>query len=290
MERLIWVSFTGSMERNMTLILGGTGKTGRRVAARLEAQGHPIRIGSRAGTPPFDWDDPSTWDAAVAGVKAAYVTYYPDLAFPGVADRIGAFAATAVAHGVRRLVLLSGRGEEGVEPAEREVQRSGADWTVLRAAWFAQNFSEHFLAEPVREGVVMLPAGDVAEPFIDADDIADVAVAALTGDGQMGIVHELTGPRLLTFHDATAEISRATGREVRYVQVTANEYAAAAAAAGVPDEEIEPLTELFAHVLDGHNAFVTDGVERALGRPARDFTEYARDTAASGVWDVAAAR
>jgi uncharacterized protein YbjT (DUF2867 family) len=274
----------------MTLVLGGTGKTGRRVAERLLALGRPVRIGSRSGRPPFVWEDAGTWAAALSGISAAYVSYYPDLSFPGAADTIGAFAEAAVASGVRRLVLLSGRGEEDAEPAERAVQASGAEWTVLRGAWFSQNFSEHFLADPVREGVVVLPAGDVAEPFLDAEDVADVAVAALTTDAHIGIVYELTGQRLLTFHDATAEISRALGREVRYVPVPTSEYESAALAAGVPAEEVEPLIELFERVLDGHNAFVTDGVERALGRPPRDFAEYAARTAASGAWNVAVAR
>ncbi len=268
-----------------TLVLGGTGKTGRRVAQRLETLGVPTRIGSRSGTPRFDWDDATTWKPALQDVAAVYVVYYPDLAFPGAAEKIRTFAATAVASGAHRLVLLSGRGEEEAEVSERAVQESGADWTILRASWFAQNFSEHFLLEPVLSGVIALPAGDVAEPFVDADDIADVAVAALTEDGHAGEVYELTGPRLLTFSDVALEISKATDRDIQYLPVTPEEYASAAIEYGVPAEEVEPLTELFSRVLDGRNAHLTDGVQRALGREPRDFTDYARDTADTGVWD-----
>ena len=199
-----------------TLVLGGTGKTGRRVAQRLIARGVPTRIGSRSGSPRFDWDDATTWEPALQDVTAVFVVYYPDLAFPGAAETIRAFATTAVASGVGRLVLLSGRGEEEAEVSERAVQESGADWTILRASWFAQNFSEHFLLEPVLGGVIALPAGDVAEPFVDVDDIADVAVAALTEDGHAGQLYELTGPRLLTFADAADEIAKATGRDIQY--------------------------------------------------------------------------
>ena len=194
----------------------------------------------------------------------------------------------AVASGVQRLVLLSGRGEEAAQESELGVQHSGADWTVLRASWFAQNFSEHFLLEPVLSGVIALPAHDVPEPFLDVDDIADVAVVALTEEGHTGRVYELTGPRLLTFADVAAELTQATGRDIRFLPVTAEEYAAAAMRPGVPVEEIEPLTDLFTRVLDGRNAYVTHDVERVLGRPARDFAEYARAAAATGVWDVAA--
>ena len=270
---------------DMTLVLGGTGKTGRRVAQRLIDRGLPIRIGSRSGSPHFDWDDATTWEPVLRHVAAVYVVYYPDLAFPGVADPIRSFASTAVGCGARRLVLLSGRGEEEAEFSERAVQESGVDWTILRGSWFSQNFSEHFLLEPVLSGVIALPAGEVAEPFVDAEDVADVAVAALTDDGHAGHTYELTGPRLLTFDDVADEISKATGRDIRYLAVTPEQYASAAIQAGVPAEEVQPLTELFTRVLDGRNAHVTDDVERALGREPRDFTDYARDTAATGVWN-----
>jgi uncharacterized protein YbjT (DUF2867 family) len=273
---------------NTTLVLGGTGKTGRRVAERLRALDRPVRVGSRRGTPPFDWDDRSTWAGALQGVGSAYIAYYPDLAFPGAADAIGAFSRAAVASGVRRLVLLSGREAQAL-PSEAAVRAAGVDSTVIRASWFAQNLSEHFLLEAVRAGVIALPAGDVAEPFIDVEDIADIAVAALTEEGHTGEVYEVTGPRLLTFADVAAELTMATGRDIRYQVVAAAEYRALAVEQGVPADEVDELTELFERVLDGRNARVTDDVRRALGRPARDFADYARAAAASGVWDVPAA-
>jgi uncharacterized protein YbjT (DUF2867 family) len=272
-----------------TLVLGGTGKTGRRVAQRLSALGRPVRVGSRSGRPPFDWEDRATWAPALDGAGAAYVSYYPDLAAPGAVEATDAFARLAVGSGVSRLVLLTGRGEPTAELAEQTVRDSGAELTIVRAAWFSQNFSEDYLLEPVLAGEVALPAGDTPEPFVDADDIADVAVAALTQDGHAGQLYELTGPRLLTFTEAVGEIAKATGREVRYLPVSLDEYAAAAAAQGVPAEVVELLTYLFSEVLDGRNARVADGVRRALGREPRDFAVYARDTGASGVWDAPAA-
>jgi uncharacterized protein YbjT (DUF2867 family) len=272
-------------ENTLTLVLGGTGKTGRRVARRLTGRDEPVRIGSRAGGVPFDWEDQATWAPALRGVTAAYVSYYPDLAAPGAPERIGAFAALAVSAGVRRLVLLSGRGEEEARAGEKELQASGADWTVLRCSWFAQNFSEDYLLDPVLAGQVVLPVGDVGEPFIDAEDIADVAVAALTGEGHASRTYELTGPRLLTFAGAVSEIAAATGRPIGYAQVSAADYAAALQEHGVPLEVVELLTYLFTTVLDGRNAVLGDGVQRVLGRPARDFTEYARDAAKAGAWN-----
>jgi uncharacterized protein YbjT (DUF2867 family) len=277
------------MAGRTTLILGGTGKTGRRVAARLWDRGLPVRLGSRSGAPPFDWTDPESWPAAVQGVGAAYVSYYPDLAAPGAVDAVRAFTTLAVSSGVSRLVLLSGRGEPEARRCERLVQESGAEWTVVRASWFSQNFSESYLLEPLLAGEVALPAGDVGEPFVDADDIADVAVAALTEEGHAGQVYELTGPRLWTFADAVAEIARVTRRDIRYVQVPIDAYAAALASAQLPPELVTLVTYLFTEVLDGRNASVADGVACALGRPPRDFADYVRDTAATGVWDVGAA-
>jgi uncharacterized protein YbjT (DUF2867 family) len=268
-----------------TLVLGSTGKTGRRVLERLGARGLSVRAGSRSGEPPFDWENRATWEAALRGAHAAYISYFPDLAAPGAPDTVGAFADLAVRSGVERLVLLSGRGEEEAQQAERAVEGAGGEWTIVRASWFSQNFSEGYLREPVLAGEVALPAGDVAEPFVDADDIADVAVAALTEDGHAGHVYEVTGPRLLTFADATAEISRASGRAVAFVRVPIDAYASAAAEHGVPDDIVGLLRYLFREVLDGRNAHLTDGVQRALGRPPRDFRDFAEQAAASGAWD-----
>jgi len=275
---------TTPMQEKTTLVLGGTGKTGGRVAARLTARGLPVRIGSRSGEPPFDWEDRATWAPALRDVASVYVSYYPDLAVPGAAATVGSFAELAVESGARRLVLLSGRGEEGAELGEQAVRDSGADWTIVRSTWFSQNFSESYMLEPVLAGEVALPAGNVGEPFVDADDIADVAVAALTEDGHVGQLYELTGPRLLTFADAVEEIAKAAGREVRYVPISLEQYASALAEQDVPADIVSLLTYLFTEVLDGRNAHLTDGVQRALGRPPRDFADYARAAAATGVW------
>ena len=205
---------------DLTLVLGGNGKTGRRVAQRLRALDRPVRIGSRAGDPPFDWTDRATWPGSLAGVHAAYLTYQPDLAFPGAAEAVGDYAALAAASGVRRLVLLSGRGEDGALAGEKAVAAAGVEWAVVRSAFFMQNFTEDFLAGPVEAGEIALPAGDVPEPFVDADDIADVAVAALLGTIPLDRVYEVTGPRSLTFGEVAAEIAAASGRPVRYVPVS----------------------------------------------------------------------
>ena len=266
-------------------MLGATGKTGRRVARRLEALGRPVRVGTPSGTPPFDWTDEATWPAALDGVGSVYVTYYLDLAVPGAAEAVGTFADLAVARGVRRLVLLSGRGEAGARRGEQALQRSGADWTIVRSAFMAQNFNESFFLEPIRAGEVAFPAGeDLAEPFIDADDIADVAVAALTEDGHVGQLYEVTGPRLLGWAQAVAEIAAAASHPIRYLPVSLEEYASLLLADQVPADYVKMLTEVFAEVLDGRNAYLGDGVQRALGRPPRDFADFARDAAATGIW------
>src|SRR5919107_62701 len=280
-----------TQETKTVLVVGGTGKTGRRVAERLEARGVPVRIGSRSGEPPFDWRDEATWAPTLRDVASVYLTYYPDIAMPGAVAAVRSFAEVASRSGVRRLVLLSGRGEPEAERAElalREVvdAKAGAEWTILRSTWFMQNFSEDYMLEHVLSGEIRLPAGDVPTPFLDVDDIADVAVAALTDDRHAGQLYELTGTRSLTFAEAAAEIAEATGREIRYVPVSLEEHAAEAAEHGVPAEVVELLTYLFSEVVDGRNANTTDGVRRALGREPNDFADYARDAAASGVWNV----
>ncbi|MEU6002349.1 NmrA family transcriptional regulator, partial [Streptomyces sp. NPDC047197] len=209
----------------------------------------------------------------------------PDVGAPGAGDAVGALARQAVSLGVRRLVLLSARGEDQAEPAERAVRESGAEWTVVRASWFAQNLSEGPLLDGMRAGELVFPAGEVLEPFIDARDIADVVVAVLRPDsGHAGRVVEISGPRLLSFRDAVAEVSAATGREIRYVPVSAREYGGALAEYGVPEEEAEFLIELFETNLDGRNAHLSAGVREVLGREPRDFADFAREQAEAGVW------
>ncbi|GAB1512330.1 NAD(P)H-binding protein [Actinophytocola sp. KF-1] len=264
-----------------TLVLGAGGKTGRRVADRLTARGVPVRHGTRAGTPPFDWERPATWAPVLAGVDAMYVSYFPDLAAPGAVDAIRELTGLAERAGVRRLVLLSGRGEPEAQAAEDVVRAGGIEWTVVRCAWFNQNFSEGYLLDPLLAGDVVLPAGAVAEPFVDTDDIADVAVAALTEPGHGGRTYEMTGPRLLTFADAVAEIAEATGRPLTYRQIPVDAYVTAMAEHGVPADVTGLLGYLFGEVLDGRNAWVGDGVEQALGRPAKDFRAFARDNRAA---------
>lgn len=270
--------------KHPTLILGGTGKIGRRLAERLTALGLPVRIGSRSGAPSFDWENNATWAPAMKGVGAVYISYYPDLSVPGAAEAIGSLANLAVQNGIKRLVLLSGRGETEAQRAEEMLKASGADWTILRCAWFAQNFSESFLLDPLLEGEVQLPVGNVGEPFVDADDIADAAVTALTQQGHVGQLYELTGPRLLSFADAIAEIGKAAGRDIRFKQISHAEFAAAIAAHELPAEFAWLLNELFTEVLDGRNEALTDGVQRVLGRAPKDFSAYTTETAASGIW------
>ncbi|WP_126282411.1 NmrA family NAD(P)-binding protein [Burkholderia stagnalis] len=268
------------------LIVGGTGKTGARVDARLRQRGIATRPVSRSSAIAFDWARPDTWRAALAGASSAYVTYQPDLSVDGAADAIAAFGRVARDSGLERVVLLSGRGEPGAQAAEAALQASGVPWTVVRASWFNQNFSEGYLVDGVRAGEIALPAGAVPEPFVDADDIADVAVAALTDARHANRLYELTGPRALTFADAAAEVARAAGRTVSYRQLAPDAFASGMREAGVPEEIVTLLDELFSVVLDGRNSRVMHGVDEALGRPARDFADYAQATAATGVWSA----
>lgn len=275
------------MQDQPILVIGATGKTGSRVATKLDALGVPVRRGSRASATPFDWDAPQTWAGALDGVRAAYVTYFPDLAFPGAVDKLGSLCETAQAAGVEHLVLLSGRGEHHARMGEDVVRASGTAFTLVRAAWFAQNFSEGYLRDPVLAGILPMPGGDIAEPIIDIDDIVDVVVAALTQDGHRGALYEVTGPDLMTFAEMADALSVATGRMIRHSPISFEAFHANIATVGgafVADV----FTAIARETLDGRNAVVTDGVLRALGRPPRDFATFARDAARSGAWTVAA--
>lgn len=266
------------------VVTGASGRTGSRVARSARAAGLTVRAASRAQG--FDWADRSTWADVLRGADAAYVVYPSDIGAPGAAEAVGALSRQAVAAGVRRLVLLSSRGQDRARDAEETLHASGADWTVVRAAWFAQNFSEGPLVEELRlSGELVFPAGEVREPFVDVRDIGDVVAAVLApGDRYVGQTVTVSGPRLLTFGEAVAEIARATGRELTYRAVSAKEYGERLAGFGVPEAEVGALVEAFEQLLDGRNAYLSDGVRQVLGRAPRDFTEFARDAAAAGTW------
>ncbi|MGW2565121.1 NmrA family NAD(P)-binding protein [Streptomyces sp. NPDC001537] len=272
--------------QNMTVVVtGASGRTGSRVVRAARAAGLAVRPASRAHG--FDWEDPTTWARALRGADAAYLVYPSDVGAPAATEGVGALAREAVGLGVRRLVLLSARGEEQARATEAALKASGADWTVVRAAWFAQNFSEGPLVEELRRGELVFPAGEVREPFVDVRDIADVVAVALTaGERYVGRTVEVTGPRLLSFREAVAEISAASGRELSYTPVPARAYGEALAGFGVPTEEAEFLVGVFEGLLDGRNAHLTDGVRRVLGRAPRDFGDFAREAAALGTWKV----
>ncbi|WP_328751337.1 NAD(P)H-binding protein [Streptomyces sp. NBC_00285] len=270
---------------NMTVVVtGASGRTGSRVAQSATAAGLTVRAASRAQG--FDWQDRSTWARVLRGADAAYLVYPSDIGAPGVAEAVGAVAREAVGAGVRRLVLLSSRGQDRARDAEEALHASGADWTVVRAAWFAQNFSEGPLVEELRlSGELVFPAGEVREPFVDVRDIGDVVVAALTsGDRYAGQTLAVSGPRLLTFGEAVAEIAEATGRELTYRSVSARAYGERLAGFGVPEAAAGALVEAFEQLLDGRNAYLSDGVREVLGREPRDFGDFARDAAAAGTW------
>jgi uncharacterized protein YbjT (DUF2867 family) len=279
------------MSDEMILVTGATGKTGRRVVRLLEERGVAVRAASRASTPSFDWTDRGTWEPALQGVTGMYLVL-PDLGTPQAAEAVAAFTRQAAAAGARHAVLLStpddawGPAQEHVLAAERALEHAGLEWTVLRVRWFFQNFSEDFLHDPVLSGEVRLPAGDGKEGFVDADDIAEVAVAALTEAGHAGWCYEVSGPRLLSFQDAVEEIARATGRDLRYVPLTSEAYAEEQRAQGVPEEWVQLLIGLYGHVRSGGLATLGDGVQRSLGRAPRDFSDYARTVARQGVWNA----
>jgi uncharacterized protein YbjT (DUF2867 family) len=271
------------------LIVGGTGKTGRRITRRLRAAGRPVRTASRTGGDiAFDLADAATWAPALEGVTAAYVVE-PNLQVSG--DRIPRFVAEAVAAGVRRLVLLSAGGvgeaddRHPLKAAEQAVRASGLDWTILRPDWFSQNFSEGPWLPGVLAGMLSLPTGEGRTPFIDAEDIAEVAAAALTEDRHRGRIYQLTGPRAISFGEAADLIGKATGRAIRHADVAPEAHIERQVANGIPPDIARLLTGLLVAIRDGSAPEANDGVERALGRAAKPFEDYVTETAATGLWN-----
>ncbi|WP_276484545.1 hypothetical protein [Paraflavitalea pollutisoli] len=269
---------------NRILVLGSTGKTGGRIYQTLSNLGLPVRAGSRKAPLPFDWDNTATWAPVLQHIDAVYISYQPDIAIPAALIAITEFTRLAVQNGVRKLVLLSGRGEPEAQECEKVIINSGVDWTIIRASWFAQNFSEGFLLDSIQAGHVALPVGSIREPFIDIDDIAEIAVQALTTEHHNDQLYDVTGPRLLSFQEVIEEIGMANGKRILFESVTIDEYADMLREYQVPVDYISMLTYLFTVVLDGRNEHITDGVEKALCRKATDFSVYLQKAIAQGVW------
>lgn len=277
------------MKNEIIGVVGATGKTGIRVLNQLQQLGYATRGLSRGVTGDnnctFDWTDRSTWQAALEGLQSVYVTYFPDLAVPTAEDDIRAFVDSAKACKIKHIVLLSGRGEEGAQRAEEVVISSGLEWNIIRASWFMQNFSESFMHDGLKSGELVLPVPRATEPFIDVDDIAEVAVAALTRHDLRNQLLEITGPELLSFIDCVETIASASGRDIGFTTLPVETYLAAARADGLPDDIAWLINELFVNVLDGRNESVTSTVERVLGRSARRFSSYVQAAAIRGVWE-----
>ena len=267
------------------LVIGGTGKTGRKVVQGLKEAGHKVRIGSRSASPAFDWDQPKTWSGSLQGMEKVYITFQPDLAVPGALKAIEVLIGKAKQAGVKKVVLLSGKGEREAELCEQVVIHSGLDYTIVRASWFNQNFSESFLLEPILDGFVAMPQADVKVPFVDTDDIADVVVAALLKGEHNGNIYQLTGPRQLTFKEVIHEISEATGRNIAFTSITLSAYAQVMKQQGVPADYVWLIEYLFSEVLGNPNiAEMTNDIEKVMGRRPKDISKYIEETVATGVW------
>ena len=273
--------------KNNILVIGGTGKTGRRVVKGLKAQGQNVRIGTREAEIPFDWEKPETYAPALNGMDMAYIVYYPDLAVPGAKEAIKALSETALKAGLEKVVLLSGKGEEEAERCEEIIAYSGLNYTLVRASWFAQNFSEAFLRDPILAGTIAMPMPEAKIPYVDADDIAEVVVKVLLDPAYNSQTIEVTGPERLTFAEVAAAISQGIGRPINYQPISMEAFAGGMKAAGLPDDYIWLFSYLFREVL-GRDELqtVSHDVERVLGRKATSFKEFVAKTVPTGAWNV----
>ena len=273
------------MKQNI-LVIGGTGKTGKRIVKHLNEQGHKVRVGSRSGNPAFDWHQPEGWADALNGMDSVYITYQPDLAVPGALEAIEELVKQAKRAQIKKLVLLSGKGEREAQLCEQVVIHSGLDHTIVRANWFNQNFSENFLLEPILQGEVALPYAEMKIPFVDADDIAEVAVKALTEDNHNGKIYELTGSEALTFGEAVELIAKTSGRSIQFTGISVTAYIDGLRRQGLAEDFLWLIEYLFTEVLGNpENSEITHDIENVLNRKPIRFEEFAKRTVATGVWN-----
>lgn len=266
------------------LVTGAKGTTGRRIAERLKLEGVEFRAASRSSETRFDWANPETWKPALQGMRSVYVV--PEgSAGPEV---VASFAKLAADEGVAILVLLSTReaeyeGYENHLAIEDAVIDAGTGWTILRPSWFCQNFYTQFDRE-VRSGLLELPAGEGKDPFVDADDVAEVAFQALTMHGLEDKVYELSGPDPLSYREATERISALTGLTVRYEPVSEQTYYQRLREKGIPDDQARVMIVAHRPIAAGDNDFTSEGYRRLTGHPSKDFDTFVSETVAKGIW------
>ncbi|SDN55249.1 Uncharacterized conserved protein YbjT, contains NAD(P)-binding and DUF2867 domains [Streptomyces sp. cf386] len=264
-----------------TLVIGATGTTGRRTAAQLIAAGHRVKAAGRRATPlpgtervRFDWYDPATFDEALTGVDRVYLV--PPVGDPEPAPVMVPFLHRAHAAGVRRAVLLSSSAIPEGGPAVGAVHQALPglfdQWAVLRPSWFMQNFTgTHTHADSIRErGVIETAAGTGRVGFIDADDIAAVAVHALTDDRAPNTDLILTGPQALSHDDIAAILTQVTGRPVTHHHLTYDALRDRLAAV-IPREFATMLADMDRAIAEDAEDRTTDTVLRVTGRPPSPF-------------------
>jgi uncharacterized protein YbjT (DUF2867 family) len=275
-----------STGKDQVLVLGGTGKTGSRVAARLSAHGASVRTAARsAGDARFDWDDPATWERALRGATRVYLV--PPTLRIDFAGQVGRFLDQSERAGVGHVTYLSAYGMERApaQVALRAVEldlaaRTSLTSTVIRPAWFMEDFSETFL-QPVDDEIVV-PAGDGAEAYVSAEDIASVAAATLTDPGRhAGRAYAPTGPQALTMDEAAELISEAAGRTISYRDTDREEWIAAMVATGIPAEYAHVLRPLTATMAGGDGARPNSDVLDVTGTRPVTFAEFAAKTASA---------
>lgn len=271
-------------------VIGGTGKTGRLVVENLKAQGHHVRVLGRQTSPAFDWEDSQTYDLALEGMDRAYVVYYPDLAVPGAQEAIQTLTEKALQAGLEKVVLLSGKGEAEAEACEEIVANSGLNYTLVRASWFNQNFSEGAFTDYVLAGHLALPMPDAKIPYTDTQDIADMVTKVLLDDSFNRQTVTVTGPKKLTFQEVADILSQKLGRDIVYQPISMQKFKAGLTAAAVPEPVIWLLSYLFTEVLGrSENQTVSDDVEKILQRQPISFETYVEKTVAAGLWNRAIA-
>ncbi|TGL21748.1 NmrA family transcriptional regulator [Leptospira yanagawae] len=270
----------------LTLILGSSGKTGSRIVNKLNQLNYPLRLGGRKTIPAFDWEKSEGWDEVIQGIDQIYISYQPDLAHPNSIHHIQKLIELSKKNNVKRLVLLSGRGEPEAVACEKLVENSGLEWTILRSSWFSQNFSEGMFLGQILERNVIFPKLKSTEPFVDLEDLTDLAVDALVKNVHIGKKYELTGPTLLSFQDAFGQIAKELNETISYEEIPLDAYITMLNEYGLDQETIWLIRYLFETVLDGRNESVVDDFEKVMGKKPKDFTNYVKVTAKSGIWDV----
>lgn len=264
------------------LVTGATGTIGQALIKQLQTKNADFVAGVRnveeakkklpsvSNFVEFDFSNSATYEGAVENIDSVFVLGPPIVL--NLEELVAPFLDFLKGKGINRVVYLSALGSENMKlltfhtTLTQKIKDDGFDYTILKPSFFAQNFKNYEWENITERGVVYVPAGTGKAGFVDVNDIAAVAAAALTEDGHSGKTYEITGPEILGYQDAANLLSEVMGKQIVYPNPTPEEFGATLKQAGAPDFIASYMIDVYSMILNNHVNVLSNHVEEVTGK------------------------